>query len=595
MSQVNRQPKAGSENARAVEQLLRTVRQDLTNLHQELMTQLEQDISQLKSEKSRLIAEIEKLRTYQQALQARQEVVLSQQQLAQQQLWAKQLAQILANHLQGVILQRLNQIAANQQAAAALAGTGMPATAAGLNPDNAQQLLTSLNSALTTTIQSVQQELTNYQSSLSQQIGRMQSLEQQGETILQALVTRLRENLHQAQALAPAPTTTSVPPSNGAPGPAVSDSTSLQAAQRLADPPMAAPIPIELPAAPLPLPIKPRPEISQFQLGILLVMLSTFALSLHNVVVRVIGKESVVLGLFQVGGFLHLGFGNSLLTLWLRMLVVLPLMLPVSMVLYPPVWEDIKRFIKARDHRPLYNVVASGCFLFLSQVLIYIAIGQIGAGPAVTILFMYPIVTVPLAWLLFRDRPTRLRWIVMGLISLGVILAAPPGGHLSGGGALTAAAAGVAFAFYLIFMQLGFKKLHPVPVSLIQFGTIFVLSSLLLILPVDLGVQVDKPGGFIVGGLVLGALTLIGYLANNFGVRLMGAARASIVASSGPVMTALFAFLLINNPLLPLQWLGVLLVTLGVALLSFERFKGHSNPTKPPYANGRKPVPSTRS
>ena len=75
------------------------------------------------------------------------------------------------------------------------------------------------------------------------------------------------------------------------------------------------------------------------------------------------------------------------------------------------------------------------------------------------------------------------------------------------------------------------------------------------------------------GGIILGGLTLIGYLSNNFGVRYMGAALASIVASSGPVVTALLAFLLINNPLQWVQIFGILLVTLGVGALSFERMQ----------------------
>ncbi|MBD2019488.1 EamA family transporter [Leptolyngbya sp. FACHB-36] len=344
-----------------------------------------------------------------------------------------------------------------------------------------------------------------------------------------------------------------------------------------ASPPTANPIPFEAPAAPLPLPKQKSEPPSQFRLGFLLVLLSTMALSFHNVVVRVIGSQSTVLGLFDTGGFIKLGFGNSLLILWLRMLVVLPLMVPVAMVLYPKVWKDIKNFLTASDRKPLFSVVGSGAFLFLSQILIYIAIGQIGPGVAVTILFMYPIITVPLAWLLFRDRPTVLRWAVMGMILLGILFTAYPRiqstAAMSGTGVFAAIAAGTAFAFYLIFMQLGFRKLHPIPVSLIQFSTIFLLSSVLLVLPFEFGVRVQQTQGFVLGGIVLGVLTLVGYLANNFGVRYMGAARASIVASSGPVVTALLAFLIIHDPLQSVQVLGILLVTGGVTALSFERMK----------------------
>jgi len=592
MGQQGDRPTTGIADTQTAVQVLQAVTQDLQSLHQGLIGQLSRDVAQLQAEKARLMGDIEKLQAYHQALQSRQLETLSQQQLAQQQLWAKQLAQVLANHLQALMVQRINQLASANPTVTRSGTTVSPAMHG--SSDHAHRLLASLDSTFSSTFTTLQQELNSYQSSLSQQLNRMHSLEQQGEAILEALIQRLRDQL-QTEAtrspslvqpqMPPLPTLeTSVPLSSDQGldkrnGYSVSASPNGNGAQyQTAPPPKAAPIPLEFPAAPLPLPKPPlKKETSQFQLGLLLVMLSTVALSIHNVVVRIIGSHSTVLGLLPIGGFLKFGVGNSLLTLWLRMLVVLPLMIPVAMFLYPPVWCDIRKFLTAPDRRPLFNVVGSGFFLFLSQVCIYMAIDKIGAGPAVTILFMYPIITVPLAWFLFGDRPTPLRWIVMSVISLGVILTALPNmnfSKLGSGGVSMAIFSGIAFAFYLLFMQLGFKKLHPIPVSLVQFSTIFLLSSMILMQPfVDLGAHVDNPIGFAIGGVVLGALTLIGYLANNFGVRYMGAARASIIASSGPVMTALLAFLLIQNPLKAIQIFGILLVTGGVTALSFERMK----------------------
>ncbi|MEB3338217.1 MAG: DMT family transporter, partial [Leptolyngbyaceae bacterium] len=201
------------------------------------------------------------------------------------------------------------------------------------------------------------------------------------------------------------------------------------------------------------------------------------------------------------------------------------------------------------------------------------------------------IITVPLAWLFFGDRPSPLRIGVMVAICLGVILAAFPNlvtaGNISVLGVAAAVVSGIAFAFYLIFMQLGFQKLHPVPVSLIQFSTIFVLSSISLMapLPAALSAQVSPENrpGIIVGGIILGILTLIGYLFNNFGVRFMGAARASIIASSGPVMTALLAFLIIpgkGTALQQIQIIGILVVTFAVSAMNFEKMQGQAKAAK---------------
>jgi drug/metabolite transporter (DMT)-like permease len=208
-------------------------------------------------------------------------------------------------------------------------------------------------------------------------------------------------------------------------------------------------------------------------------------------------------------------------------------------------------------------------------VMIYIAIGQVGPGVAVTILFMYPLVTVPLAWALFGDRPTTLRLLVMLMISGGIALTTlkASSANLSATGISAAMVSGVCFALYLLSMQVSFRKLHPVPVTLIQFSTIFVLSSLCLI-----AIGIDTPpsnwGGLISGSLVLGGLTLAGYLLNNFGVRFMGASYASIIAASGPALTALLAVMITPGDrtfLSVAQIIGILIVTLGVVTLSFEK------------------------
>ncbi|MCY6491264.1 MULTISPECIES: EamA family transporter [Leptolyngbya] len=325
--------------------------------------------------------------------------------------------------------------------------------------------------------------------------------------------------------------------------------------------------------------LKPqKPKVSKLRLGLWLVLLSTFALSIHNVIVRItIGQPIRLFGLFSAGGFIQPTIGNSLLILWMRMLVVVPLMIGIAGFLYPPVWQDLQKVLLKRDRRPLWHIIGSGVFLFLSQVLIYIAIAQIGPGAAVTILFMYPLLTVPLAWWLFNDRPTRLRVVVMGLILLGVILTAIPSLMVAklGGGVFFAIFSGAAFALYLILMQLGFRKVHPVPVSVVQFLTVLVCTSVSLSLPLQLGVAVSATGrpGLFIGGLVLGAFTLVGYLSNNFGVRYMGAAQASIIASSGPVLTALLAAVIIRTKLDWVQIAGILLVTIGVTALSFERMR----------------------
>ncbi len=615
-----------------------TIQQDLKEFQTDLVAQLTQDVGHLQTEKVQLLSDIAQLRQQKQALESQTHLSLSQQQLAQQQIWAKQLAQALATRLYLLLSDKLQNPQGYDRHSIHTATTASRyAVSAQAQTLETERSLTSLDTAVNQTLSSLKHDLDSYQSSINQQLSRMQSLENQGEAILDALVSRLNQQLQTISAsptyapphgdgasglhpqLPPLHSTAqgaavnsegrfnngfpqAAPAFNGSvPNPSSSYDTTVGGsgsffpageASRPVPPQPAQPAATGQPPTPPADPVHyaqkraPKPNVFRqklatipaFQKGLILILLSTVALSLHNVVVQIIGNESSVFNIWRLGGYISLmSLDSSLMILWLRMLVVMPLMAAIATTLHPSTWGDIKQFALSRDRKQLRNVVSSGFFLFLSQVFIYIAIGQVGAGVAVTILFMYPIFTVPLAWWLFNDRPTSLRILVMIGIFAGVVCTFLPKlvttNQVSMLGIGMAVFAGLAFACYLISMQLSFKKLHPVPVSVIQFFTIFSLTSIILLMrPAQ--VVPSNPIGLVIGGIVLGTLTLMGYLCNNLGVRFMGAARASIVASSGPVLTALLAFLIIpgeKTRLEAIQIFGIFIVTAGVTALSLER------------------------
>ncbi len=629
------QPQASAANA-----ALQGLSQDLEALRQKVSAQLAEDITYLQNRKQRLMADIETLeddfshlKAEYQALQAsqsqilsEQQQILSEQQIAQQQVWAKRLAQALATHLQAQLKESI------------LAPGALTGGDALTSLTEASERLIALDGSLHSALKVLQQDLQGYQSSLSQQVSRMHSMEQQGEAILEALVTRMSQQLqiqmvqpsqrmvgrgqapgtalppgHQPPELPgagpwgrpprpwpqgatpqlPAPAAypaTGISPGSVPTTPKVGRRESSQDASKPGIPPTASTQPRpQRRHAPTPPPSQAPPAAaisrSQLQAGLILIILSTLALSIHNVLVGLIGFGGEVFGRFPVASILQLNIPNSLLLLWLRMVVVVPLMVVVAQRLRPTLGQDISQLLSQEDRRPLAQVVASGAFLFLSQVLIYTSIAKVGPGVAVTLLFMYPLITVPLAWALFGDRPTPLRLVVMFAITMGIVFTALPRissdistSLVSPWGVGAAMLSSVAFALYLVAMQLSFRRLHPVPVSLMQFSTVFVLTSLSLIVGSFFGMQPDQPSsplGLYLGGLMLGGLTLLGYLFNNYGVKLMGAAQASIVAASGPVVTAVLAYLVLpgeKSALQFIQWMGVVLVTLGVVSLSLERW-----------------------
>lgn len=328
-------------------------------------------------------------------------------------------------------------------------------------------------------------------------------------------------------------------------------------------------VPPEQQPAPTPASGKPKPASVAFTL----LLISSLALSIYNVILKIIFREQTILGLFNLGGLIAPSFANSLLILWFRMLVVVPCMALLATFLYPKVWRDVRKFLLLQDRSLFESVWQSGFWLFLSQILIYIALGQIPAGIAITIFFIYPIVTLLLAWVQFGDRPTPFRVGVMAAIVTGSVFVMLSGGTAGPqnsiiGGSLAAAGSGIAFALYFIQMQASAQQMNVVAVSLIQFAIIFAFASISL-LPVEITFELTNRGTLAIGGIILSLVTLVAYLFNNIGIRMAGASLASIIVATGPAMTAILAWIVVGENLLhPLRLMGVLLVTMGVLALS---------------------------
>ncbi|XWK89178.1 MAG: EamA family transporter [Phormidium sp.] len=544
----NQRQTQGEGNPQTAEEFLRVLTDQLQDIKKSVLEELQQEVQKLQSEKSSLNIEIEQMRSH------------YQQQTAEQRVWTQQLAQNLATGLQEELRQQqLNFFAANASGSS------------GNQDENSYQLLADLNSTLSSTLRALQQDINNYQSNLSQQLGRMQTLEQQGEAILEALVTRIRLQLQETYR---PERTSSVPRVTPGRRPAALPGRSTQQQQ----PPAVGPAPTA-PATPT----TSSPQATNFKLGVVLVLISSLMFSLQNIVVRVLLREQNIFGLFKVGGFITPSPGNSLLILLLRMILVAPLMaFVVAPLFYNNTWRDIKHLGQKSQFGRLLSVIGSGFFLFLSQFFIYIALGNIPTGVATTIFFVYPTITILLSWFIFRDKPTFLLVLATISIYIGGFLTIPSFTSGARGnvnlGVTTAVCSGVAFAVYVVLIKV--SRMHPIPFSVVNFTTILFLSA--IVLPF-FGYQV-KPTmwtSLLIGTLVLATTTLCGYLLNNFGVPLIGPPLASVVSASGPALTTILAFFIIQENLQLYQVLGVVLVTVWVIGISAQNLKPKDPPTQP--------------
>lgn len=524
--------------------------QALDSLRQGLVTDLTQEIKALQRHKQALMRDVEQLEGQLSQLQARYGLGLSQDLQVQQEVWARHLAQTLATHLQ------------------AYRGGEAPDQGEGSTDQDrsalraADQGLADLDGALHRSLKTLQQDLFSYQSSLSQQVSRMHNLEQQGEAILEALVGRLSQEL-QSQLVRP-----------------------------LSPEPIPTPPLPTIPRVPRPNPAIAQPASPGLQVhhwwALGLALIAVLALSSQNLLVGWVANGGQLLGRVPLPPLLPLTLTNAVLLLWLRLLLVVPLLALLAPQLQASLRADLNTLL-TKPSPTLGRVLSSGVFLGLSQVLLYRAIADLGPGLAVTLLFTYPLVALPLAWWSQRQRPSPLRLVALLALAMGLVFAALPDllGLTSRGGSAwglaTALLAAAAFGLHWLSLQLTLQRLPLATTTLVQFSTVLGLTSLILIV-ISLGGPgpslPNHPAWLYGAGLGLGLLTLVGYLANHYSQKFSQPSYLPVLAATIPLVTAGLSYGLLpggQSTLHLIQGLGVILVSLGGVFLALDSVSGKGN------------------
>jgi drug/metabolite transporter (DMT)-like permease len=304
-------------------------------------------------------------------------------------------------------------------------------------------------------------------------------------------------------------------------------------------------------------------------LGYVLILLATICFGAQNLITRVLFTPSNLLGVFETGGFVEPTLPNSFLLMFMRMAVGVPMMGLLLPLVYPPLWADLRRLGAPTYRRELYLALAGGGLMFSYLALLYVAVGRVAAGIALTLFFTFPVYTALLDWYWFGHRPSPSRWAILALILLGSALTIPMTGAAieSWLGVTFGLASGVVYAFYTVVAQKAFETFHPVPFTGISFAVTLVLSAASLLLwPGELEGLLWP--ALWVGGLLSAIATLTGHVLNNLGIRSVGATAASMLGAANPALTAVLAWGVLQEHLSLVQGLGVLLVTVSVGLLS---------------------------
>lgn len=219
--------------------------------------------------------------------------------------------------------------------------------------------------------------------------------------------------------------------------------------------------------------------------------------------------------------------------------------------------------------------VVSGLGIACYNSLLYHAAHSTSAINITLLNTCLPLATFLGAGLLLGDWPARRAWFGMTLAALGLLLLIGRGDPATFlaldfyRGDLIMLLAVLAWALYSLLMRLWAPRLALPPLALLG---VMILFGLLLMLPFYL-FELVRVGGFAPTPLSLGAIgytavfaSLLAYLSWNHGLKVLGAARASLFSYLMPVFAALLGWLLLDERLAFYHWLGGALIFAGLLL-----------------------------
>lgn len=199
-------PESTPVSADVAQQVLQRVMQEMNYLRSAAMQPLREDLEILNRKRETLIEEIKQLEGQQ------KQYALAQQQANQQQMMAEFL-QVLMGRLQETLNRQVAQTLSKMEAQAfseqsasggvsSDTGVGNPPLLPAQRLEQIQalqaqsdQLVLKLDSTLSVFFETMQKNIQSYQDSLSQGLGRMHSLGQQGEVVFTAMVNHLAQQL----------------------------------------------------------------------------------------------------------------------------------------------------------------------------------------------------------------------------------------------------------------------------------------------------------------------------------------------------------------------------------------------------------------
>jgi drug/metabolite transporter (DMT)-like permease len=230
----------------------------------------------------------------------------------------------------------------------------------------------------------------------------------------------------------------------------------------------------------------------------------------------------------------------------------------------------VRRLPPSPHPLPRYRLLGMGSLLAIAALCALFGLEQIPVSTFIVLFYTYPAM-VALISVLMGERLPVLAWVALGLTLVGIALTAPDfsaglsGTNVAGGVILSLINAVVVAVYFLISSALlrGHTDMARASAwSVTGAFLIFVASMLFRQVSIP-----SQPGIWAILFAMAGLSTVFPIFFLNAGIQKLGATKASITGTIEPVVTIVWAVLLLGETIQGIQLVGGILVLISVILL----------------------------
>ncbi len=245
-----------------------------------------------------------------------------------------------------------------------------------------------------------------------------------------------------------------------------------------------------------------------------------------------------------------------------------------------PILLVLHHFVRGRDLRPRrlrLGAVAAGALLGVDLFFWHNSIARLGAGLATVAAHTQIVFVGLLAWVLYRQLPTRRTLMFGAVIFGGVALISGLGradafGDQPVSGAVFGIVAGLSYASFMVGFQASNPRGAAPAVSTLLDATVGMLaaSAIIGVVAGDLSLVPTWPAHLWLAALaVLGQV--IGWTLLAFALPRLPALTVSMIILAQPMLAVVWGWLLLGESLSTIQSFGVLLVLMGLVAVNTQR------------------------